>query len=79
MHSDKELKPGVSPFQHLEMLGLIKMTFKISLAGAVSDPFSIYRGLGEPYFLPDERRQCKETSTKKPGLLKWKDSKTPLM
>lgn len=78
MHSNKELTPSASPFQHLETPGLIKMTFTISPARTVSEPLSIYLGLGEPYFLPDKRRQCKETSTQKPVVLKWKDCKTPL-
>lgn len=78
MHSNKELKPCASPFQHLEMQGLIKMTFKISPALTFYDPLSIYPGLGEPYFLPDKNRQCKETSTHKTVLLEWMHYTIPL-
>lgn len=65
----KELKPCASPFQHLEMPGLIKMTFKISPALTGYDRFSVSLGLGGPYFLPDKSRQHKETSTQRPVLL----------
>lgn len=70
IHAFKQrVETCASPFQHLEMKGLIKMTFKISLALTFYDDPSIYLGLGRPDFLSDKSKQCKKTSKQKPVML----------
>lgn len=63
MHS-KTLNP-VFLHSSLETKGLIKMTFKISLAQTFCSSPSMYLGLRVPDFFQDKKRQCKETSEKK--------------
>lgn len=61
LHAYKDLKPCVSSFQHRNE-GLIKVTFKISLALTFCNSPSIYLRLRVPDSLLDKNRRSEETS-----------------